>query len=80
MAGVAAWLPRESMSEILWQPTEEFPMSWKRRAVAVAMMTVLLGAGAAPAFADAPNGNSGHVGNNANQCKNGQDHCPPFGP
>lgn len=55
-------------------------MSWRKRVAAVAVLTAMLGAGGAPAFADPPNGNSGHVGNNANQCKNGEDHCPPFGP
>ena len=55
-------------------------MSWTKRAIAVLTMAVTLGAVAAPAFADPPNGNSGHVGANANQCKNGGDHCPPFGP
>jgi hypothetical protein len=54
-------------------------MSWKKRMAALAIVAAMLGAGAAPAFADAPNGNSGHVGANANQCKNGGDHCPPFG-
>jgi hypothetical protein len=54
-------------------------MSWKKRMAALAIVAAMLGAGAAPAFADPPNGNSGHVGNNANQCKNGGDHCPPFG-
>ncbi|HEX6517618.1 MAG TPA: hypothetical protein VF049_18795 [Nocardioidaceae bacterium] len=53
----------------------------KRRIAAAALAaTFVLGAFAAPAVADAPNGNSGHVGANANQCKNGGDHCPPFGP
>lgn len=53
----------------------------KRRIAAVIFTaTLLTGALATPAFADPPNGNSGHVGANAHQCKNGQDHCPPFGP
>lgn len=55
-------------------------MSWKKRVAAVAIVTAMFSAGVAPAFADAPNGNSGHVGANANQCKNGQDRCCPFGP
>jgi hypothetical protein len=55
-------------------------MSWKKRVAAVAIVTAMFSTGVAPAFADPPNGNSGHVGANAKQCKNGQDHCPPFGP
>jgi hypothetical protein len=55
-------------------------MTWKKRMAALAIVAAMLGGGAAPAFADPPNGNSGHVGANAHQCKSGQDHCPPFGP
>jgi hypothetical protein len=56
-------------------------MSWKKRVAAVAIVTAMFSAGVAPAFADAPNGNSRSRGRaNPNQCKNGQDHCCPFGP
>jgi len=52
----------------------------KRLARATALALVAVALSASVAFADAPNGNSGHSDAHSNQCQNGQDHCPPFGP
>ncbi len=53
----------------------------KRTLVAAVFAVTMVVGAVAPAFADAPVGNSGHSNNGSSQCKaGGQDHCPPFGP
>jgi len=53
----------------------------KRIAVAVVTAGAIGTLGAAPAWADAPNGNSGHNSNGDTQCQNSDSnpYCPPVG-